>query len=173
MRVRLSAPASPQLVRKKFSIAPTEPTVVNASPQVSAFQRSPGDKGRHAGRLPLQRVTEGPEPGLRRRLTSLALAALETSWPSTQQAAIDIGIDPDAAPSFDEVLVIHAERRSQMSKALAAVTDAELNQPRTASPVPRESEETVSVRECVFTVLEEHWEHRRYVLRDLAVLHNR
>jgi hypothetical protein len=55
MRVRLSAPASPQLVRKNFSIAPTAPTVVNASPQVNAVQRSPGDSEGHARRFSLQR----------------------------------------------------------------------------------------------------------------------
>jgi hypothetical protein len=56
---------------------------------------------------------------------------------------------------------------------LEAVTDAELGQIRRGVLIPGEDEESPSVGHCLRVVLREHCEHRRYAVRDLAVLEAR
>ena len=87
-------------------------------------------------------------------------------WPT-------IGLDPGACPSHAEALALFDDRRARVRRALHEVTDAELDDPRTAAPVPAWGEETHSVRTCLRVVLEEHCEHRRFAERDLAVLATR
>ncbi|WP_448614107.1 DinB family protein [Modestobacter sp. URMC 112] len=87
-------------------------------------------------------------------------------WPT-------IGLDPGARPSYAEALALFADRRARVRQALHEVTDAELDDTRTAAPVPAWGEETHSVRTCLRVVLEEHCEHRRFAERDLAVLATR
>ncbi|WP_448627636.1 DinB family protein [Geodermatophilus sp. URMC 64] len=84
-------------------------------------------------------------------------------WPS-------IGLDPAARPSSAEAAALFADRRARVRRALAEVTDAQLDEPRTATPVPAWGEETHTVGECFRVVLEEHCEHRRFAERDLAAL---
>ena len=84
-------------------------------------------------------------------------------WPS-------IGLDPEARPSFAEARALFAERRELVRAALTEVTDAQLDEPRTATPVAAWGEETHDVRECLSVVMEEHCEHRRFAERDLAAL---
>jgi len=55
-----------------------------------------------------------------------------------------------------------------MRAAVAEVSDDQLEEPRTAAPVPAWGEETHSVGECLRVVMEEHIEHRRFAERDLA-----
>ena len=86
------------------------------------------------------------------------------------EGARDLGINVDAKPSLSEVLQAHTERRSQMNSALAVLDDATLDESRTGSPAPVWGEETVRVRDCLFTVIEEHIQHRRFAVRDLKVL---
>jgi hypothetical protein len=82
-------------------------------------------------------------------------------WPA-------IGLDPDARPSAAEAAALFADRRARVRAALAGLTDAELDQPRTSAPVAAWGEETHAVGECFRVVLEEHCEHRRFAERDLA-----
>ena len=84
-------------------------------------------------------------------------------WPS-------IGLDPEARPSFAEAAALFADRRERVRTALAAATDAQLDEPRTGTPVQAWGEETHDVGECFRVVLEEHIEHRRFAERDLAAL---
>ncbi|MGY1604488.1 DinB family protein [Geodermatophilus sp. SYSU D00815] len=84
-------------------------------------------------------------------------------WPA-------IGLDPDARPSAAEATALFADRRGQVRAALEAVTDEQLDEPRTATPVAAWGEETHDVGECFRVVLEEHIEHRRFAERDLAAL---
>jgi DinB superfamily/Pentapeptide repeats (8 copies) len=84
-------------------------------------------------------------------------------WPA-------IGLDPEARPSFAEAVALFADRRERLRRALAEVTDDQLDQPRTATPVPAWGEETHSVGECFRVLLEEHCEHRRFAERDLVEL---
>jgi hypothetical protein len=86
-----------------------------------------------------------------------------TEWPS-------IGLDPAAQPTSAEAAELFADRRSTFGKALDEVTEADLDEPRTAAPVPLWGEETHPVRACLRTVLQEVCDHRRFAERDLAVL---
>jgi hypothetical protein len=86
-----------------------------------------------------------------------------TEWPS-------IWLDAAARPTFAEAAELFADRRAQVQQVLDEVTDAELEEPRTAAPVPFWGEETHTVRTCLRTVLQEVCDHRRFAERDLAVL---
>jgi hypothetical protein len=83
---------------------------------------------------------------------------------------LTIGLDPQARPTFAEVAALFADRRARVRGALHEVTDAGLDEPRTATPVPVWGEETHPVGECLRVVLEEHCEHHRFAQRDLAAL---
>ncbi|MFC4148475.1 DinB family protein [Micromonospora mangrovi] len=82
----------------------------------------------------------------------------------------ELGVDPDARPSYAEALALHADRRARVRRLVATVTDAELAEPRTAVPTPVWGEESESVGECLRVILVEHCAHRRYAERDLALL---
>jgi uncharacterized damage-inducible protein DinB len=82
----------------------------------------------------------------------------------------EIGIDLSAQPSYAEVLETYHGRHQQVSDMLASLTDAQLEEDRTASPAPNWGVETHSVRSCWGVVFDEHIEHRRFAVRDLAVL---
>jgi uncharacterized damage-inducible protein DinB len=91
-----------------------------------------------------------------------------TDYPDA--GAAELGIDLAARPSYDEAAAMHAERRAQVRRVVEAVTDVELDEIRTAVPAPAWGEEAHSVRECLRVVMDEHCEHRRFAVRDLAVL---
>jgi len=78
--------------------------------------------------------------------------------------------DPDreAAPSYDEVLAARAQRADRFRAWLDELDAADLNR-----EVEVLQAGTVTVHDCVFTVLEEEFEHHRYADRDLAVLESR
>jgi hypothetical protein len=78
------------------------------------------------------------------------------------------GLDRDAAPSFDEVLVARAQRADRFRAWLDELDAAELTR-----EVEVLENGTVTVHDCVFTVLEEEFEHHRYADRDLALLESR
>lgn len=85
----------------------------------------------------------------------------------------DLGIDLAATPSFDEIVAVHASARERVRSLLAGVTDARLAEIHTAVPAPAWGEESHSVAECLGVVFNEHCEHRRFAVRDLAVLESR
>lgn len=85
----------------------------------------------------------------------------------------ELGIDPDARPSYAEVVALHADRRARMRDVLGALTDGELAEIRTAVPAPAWGQESHPVGACLRVVMEEHCEHRRYAIRDLALLENK
>jgi hypothetical protein len=89
-----------------------------------------------------------------------------SEWPS-------IGLDPAARPTSAEVFELFAERRVRVDKVLDELSEAQLEEPRTAAPVPLWGEETHTVRACLRTVLQETCDHRRFAERDLAVLASR
>jgi hypothetical protein len=82
----------------------------------------------------------------------------------------ELGIDLDAHPSYAEVVALHAEGRAQVRGVVEDLTDAELDQIRTAVPAPAWEVESHSVGECLRVVMNEHCEHRRFAVRDLALL---
>jgi hypothetical protein len=75
------------------------------------------------------------------------------------------GLDPDAKPTFAEVLDVRAGRADRFRDFLDAVTPADLKR-----EVEVLENGTTPVNECVFTVFEEEFHHNRYALRDLAQL---
>ena len=70
-------------------------------------------------------------------------------------------------PSFADVLEARAGRQAMVRDFLAHVTASQLAQQR-RNPHDPECPETVL--SCLRTILEEEWEHHRYVVRDLDVL---
>ncbi len=77
-------------------------------------------------------------------------------------------LDRDAAPSYDEVLAARAQRVDRFRAWLDELDAADLTR-----EVEVLENGTVTVHDCVFTVLEEEFEHDRYADRDLAVLESR
>jgi uncharacterized damage-inducible protein DinB len=77
-------------------------------------------------------------------------------------------LDRDAAPSYDEVLAARAQRTDRFRAWLDELDAADLTR-----EVEVLENGTVTVHDCVFTVLEEEFEHNRYADRDLAVLESR
>ncbi len=82
--------------------------------------------------------------------------SIDFGWP---------GLDAAAEPSFDEVLAVRAERWQRFGGYLETLTDDELQR-----QVDVLENGTVPLAECVYTVFEEEFEHRRYAIRDLAAL---
>lgn len=75
------------------------------------------------------------------------------------------GLDLSSDPSYEEVLAARADRAQRFAAYLADLSDADLDR-----EVEIIENGVVPLRECVYTVLEEEFEHRRYALRDLAAL---
>jgi uncharacterized damage-inducible protein DinB len=96
------------------------------------------------------------------------LALQPTDYPADRLA--EVGADTQADPSLEEVLPALEERWETVRAGLAHLADADLPQVRTAVPAPVWGEESETVRACWGVVLEEHVQHRRFAVRDLAVL---
>jgi hypothetical protein len=99
------------------------------------------------------------------------LGLAHTSYPSADAAAL--GIDLDARPSFAEVLDVRADRVALVRRIVAGLTDAELERICTRTPAHGYPEEPRPVGRCLRVVMDEECEHRRYAVRDLAVLEAR
>jgi DinB superfamily len=87
--------------------------------------------------------------------------------------AAQIGVDIAARPTYAEVLETHAGRRDRVRAVLGRLGDDDLQEMRTAEPAPPWGEQTHSVRGCLGVLLDEVAEHRRFAVRDLAVLEAR
>jgi hypothetical protein len=94
-----------------------------------------------------------------------------TDYPAA--GAAEMGIRLDARPSYADVLALYADRSNQMRGVIVAVTDPDLEQIRTAAPAPAWGVESHSVGDCLRVVMREHCEHRRFAVRDLALLQAR
>ena len=71
------------------------------------------------------------------------------------------------APSFEEIVEARSDRQTMVRDFIGSVTSAVLVEPR-RNPHAPDYEETVL--SCLRTILEEEWEHHRYVVRDLDAL---
>jgi hypothetical protein len=87
--------------------------------------------------------------------------------------AAEIGIDLEARPSLEEVKAVRTDRMAQVRAALGEVTEAGFEEVRTGRPAPAWDTDSRPVRRCFHVVFNEHCEHRRYVVRDLAVIEAR
>ncbi len=80
------------------------------------------------------------------------------------------GIDPEAAPTLDEVYDVRAERLGMVRSYLDTVTQAELDttrepgSPGLPPPAPR------TALACLQVVFNEEWAHHQFAVRDLAVI---
>jgi len=72
-----------------------------------------------------------------------------------------------AAPSYEEVLDARSGRAAMVGDYLAAVTPEVLAEQR---PNPHDPRRTETVLHCLHTILDEHWEHYRYAVRDLDAI---
>lgn len=75
------------------------------------------------------------------------------------------GVDLSSDPTFDEAVAARADRSARFAAFLDTLTDDELTR-----EVEVMENGTVPLIECLYTVFEEEFEHRRYALRDLALL---
>jgi hypothetical protein len=99
------------------------------------------------------------------------LGLTHTSHPPADAA--NLGIDLDARPSFAEVMAVRADRTALVRGIVDGLTDTELERMCTRTPAPGYPEEPHSVADCLGVVMGEECEHRRYAVRDLAVLEAR
>ena len=82
--------------------------------------------------------------------------------------------DKEARPGLDEVLALRAERGATVRRVIDGLTEQSLaarTEPVEGPGYP--PADRYPVAECLQTVLNEEWEHRRYAERDLAVLEAR
>ena len=82
--------------------------------------------------------------------------------------------DRDARPPLDEVLALRRTRTDRVRRLLDDLSDARLDEHTEPVEGPGwPPPDRYPVRECLLTVLNEEWEHRRYAERDLAALEAR
>jgi hypothetical protein len=91
-----------------------------------------------------------------------------TGYPPADAAAL--GIDLDARPSLAEVMEVRGNRITLVRGIVDGLTDAALDRICPRLPAPGYPQETRSVSRCLRVVMNEECEHRRYAVRDLAVL---
>jgi DinB superfamily/Pentapeptide repeats (8 copies) len=96
------------------------------------------------------------------------LGYTHSSYPPADAAAL--GIDLGARPSFDEVMEVRTDRIALVRRIVDDLTADELERQCTRPPAPGYPEEPRRVGKCLQVVMTEECEHRRYAVRDLAVL---
>ncbi len=83
------------------------------------------------------------------------------------------GIDPDADPSLDQVLVVRRERMAEVREVIAGANAEELERNCVPPDSPGHPRKERTVLQCLHVVLKEEWQHHRYAVRDLAILEKR
>ena len=78
------------------------------------------------------------------------------------------GLDPEAAPTLDEIVAVRNEYLQRGADLLATATAADLDR-TVASPNGGDT----TVGDCIRVVLGEEWWHHRYAERDLEILESR
>ena len=94
-----------------------------------------------------------------------------TDYPAAEATAL--GLELGAQPSFAEVMEVRADHTAQVRGMIGGLRDSDLEQMRTGEPAPGWGEASLTVGRCLRVVLNEECEHRRYAVRDLAVLEAR
>jgi uncharacterized damage-inducible protein DinB len=84
--------------------------------------------------------------------------------------AREVGVDPDANPTLDQVLEMREDRQASVRATLDVLTDAELGEVRRAPDDGGHPSGEHTVLHCLHVVFNEEWHHRRYAVRDLDVL---
>ena len=84
------------------------------------------------------------------------------------EMGFDMSIFRDDEPSFEEILVVRAERQQMVTDFLATATPELLAEERDNPWGGGDWHPTVG--DCVRVILEEEWAHLRYIRRDLELL---
>lgn len=93
--------------------------------------------------------------------------------PSTATSAADamaLGIDLGADPSLAEVLEVRGTRMAMVRGITDGLTDDNLERECPRLPGPGYPDEAYTAGRCLNVIMREECEHRRYAVRDLAVL---
>ena len=85
-----------------------------------------------------------------------------------RERAIGVGIDVDAAPSYERVLQVRAERVGLVREFVATVSDETLGDQRQSSVFT--GRVPFSVAQCLWIIMNEEWHHHRYAVRDLDAI---
>lgn len=85
-------------------------------------------------------------------------------------AAAQLGLTLDAAPTLDDVLAPRLARLASMRRVVDGLTEAELGRVCRRKPADPYPDDEYVVRRCLTVVLKEEAEHHRYAVRDLDVL---
>ena len=85
------------------------------------------------------------------------------------------GVDLSLQPSLDEVATVRQAQAAELESWLESVTPEQLAAP---APIPDDDvwppyARGRTVRQCLGTVLSEHWEHHRFTSRDLNLISGR
>lgn len=88
--------------------------------------------------------------------------------PSFITNGADFGLDPHAAPTFEDAVGLHNGRLATVSAFLDTVTDQDVNErrgPNRNPGFPPPAERTPA--ECLRVLFNEEWAHHRFAVRDL------
>jgi DinB superfamily len=92
---------------------------------------------------------------------------------SSSADAVALGIDQSADPSLAEVLAVRATRMAMVRGITDGLTDENLERECPRLPGPGYPDKTYTAGHCLTVIMREECEHRRYAVRDLAVLEAR
>jgi hypothetical protein len=93
-------------------------------------------------------------------------------WPPDEFPDVDgFARDYDARPSLDEVLELRRTRTATVREFIADLTDGTLDSETVPVDAPGwPPPVSFSVRQCLRVVLNEEWEHRRFIERDFDIV---
>lgn len=80
------------------------------------------------------------------------------------------GIDPEASPSLEDVLLLRRQRMDEVRRTIDSLSVEELERVCVPPDAPGHPTEEHTVGECLHVVLDEEWEHHAYARRDLDIL---
>ena len=92
----------------------------------------------------------------------------DTATPPADAAAL--GVDPGARPPLEQVLEVRGTRMAMVRGIVDGLTDDDLDRECPRRPAPGYPEGTYTLGRCLNVIMREECEHRRYAVRDLAIL---
>jgi hypothetical protein len=79
-------------------------------------------------------------------------------------------IDPEANPSFQEMLELRRQRMDEVRETMRNVTVEELERVCVPPKTPGHPNHEHTVRRCLHVILNEEYEHNVYARRDLDII---
>jgi DinB superfamily len=83
---------------------------------------------------------------------------------------LTFGIDPEVAPTLEEVFAVRTERVGMVRSYLDSVTQADLDATREPGDPGWPPPEPRAAVDCLQVLLNEEWAHHQFAVRDLAVI---